>query len=130
MIRNLAITAAVALSCGVIGAMGYLHFFTPESGESTTSHSKTEAGTKDGSSVNGQSAGKSGTTPALDSSTRARASIGSSVVGYGSTPEFVERKEQITNLDQRIDRLGQQVDGIQRMLGLALPLLLRISPKS
>jgi len=34
------------------------------------------------------------------------------------------------DLKQRIDRFGEQVDRIQQLLSLAVPLLQRIAPKS
>ena len=50
MMTNLLITAAVALISGVIGAMGYSHFFGPKPGEPASSQSKTEAGSNKESS--------------------------------------------------------------------------------
>jgi hypothetical protein len=37
---------------------------------------------------------------------------------------------QFRNLNQMIDRLGERVDRLQTMLGVAVPLLQRIAPKS
>jgi hypothetical protein len=122
MLTNMLITAVVSLSCGAAGAMGYSHFFGPDSGDSHSSHSQADAGSHKESTANRKSGGGSTAESAHDPSTQASTA--------SSVQEFNELKQQITKLGQRIDRLGEQVDRSQTMLSLALPLLQRIAPKN
>ena len=48
MLSHLLITGSVALICGVLGAMGYSHFFGPKPASRASSQSKTEAGSRQG----------------------------------------------------------------------------------
>ena len=127
MITNLLTTAAVALICGVIGAMGYSHFFGSKSGDPSSSQSKTEAGSSQESNSKTRSGGGPNTDSANASSNRT--STSSAIPGSSPPEEADELKRQITNLNQRIDRLGQQVDRLQELLSLTVPLLQRITPK-
>ena len=128
MMTNLLITAAVALICGVIGAMGYSHFFGPKPGEASSSQSKTEAGSNKESGAKSKSGGGSDTESAKESGTQA--STASAIPGVSSAQEVDELKQQIRNLNQKIDRLGERVDRLQQLLSLAVPLLQRIAPKN
>ena len=74
MMTNLLITAAVALISGVIGAMGYSYFFGPKPDESSSSQSKTEAGSNKESSSKSKSGGGSNPESAQESSTQASTS--------------------------------------------------------
>ncbi len=127
-LKNLLITATVAAIFGVLGAMGYSHFFGSKSGEPSSSRSKTEAGSSQESSSKTKSDGGPNTDSANASSNRA--STSSAIPGPSSAKEADELKQQIMNLSQRIDRFGEQVDRIQQLLSLAVPLLQRIAPKS
>ena len=50
MMPNLLITAVLSLISGVIGAMGYSHFFGDKSGEPSWCQSRTEGGSNQESS--------------------------------------------------------------------------------
>ena len=128
MLKNLLITATVAAIFGVLGAMGYSHFFGSKSGEPSSSQSKTEAGSSQESSSKTMSDGGPNTDSANASSNGA--STSSPIPGSSSAKEADELKKQIMDLKQRIDRFGEQVDRIHQLLSLAVPLLQRIAPKS
>jgi len=128
MLKNLLITATVAAIFGVLGAMGYSHFFGSKSGEPSSSRSMTEAGSSQESSSKTMSDGGPNTDSANASSNGA--STSSPIPGSSSAKEAEELKRQIMDLKQRIDRFGEQVDRIHQLLSLALPLLQRIAPKS
>jgi hypothetical protein len=122
MMKNLLITAAVALVCGVIGAMAYAHFFGSKSDRSSSSQTKHEAGANQGSSSRTKSGGGS-------HAETAPTSTSSSVRGSRSAQGADALNEQIKDLTWRIDRLGERVDRLQQLLSLAVPLLQRIAPK-
>jgi len=128
MLKNLLITATVALICGVLGAMGYSHFFGSKPGEPSSSQSKTEAGSSQESSSKTKSDGGPNTDSANVSSNGA--STSSAIPGPSSAKEADELKQQIMNLNQRIDRFGERVDRLQELLSLAVPLLQRMAPKN
>ena len=71
MLKNLLITAMVAAIFGVLGAMGYSHFFGSKSGEPSSSRSKTEAGLSQESSSKTKSDGGPNTDSANASSNQA-----------------------------------------------------------
>ncbi len=120
----LLITATVALISGVVGAMGYTHYLGPKLGEHATSQSKSGTGSNTESNFKSESDGAS----AKESSTQA--STSSSIQGSSSAQDADGLKEQIKSLNRRIDRLGEQVDRVQQLLSLAVPLLQRIAPKN
>ncbi len=128
MLKNLLITAMVAAIFGVLGAMGYSHFFGSKSGEPSSSQSKTEVVSSQESSSKTMSDGGPNTDSANASSSQV--STSSPIPGSSSAKEADELKKQIMDLKQRIDRFGEQVDRIHQLLSLAVPLLQRIAPKS
>jgi hypothetical protein len=124
MFTNLLSTATVAALFGVLGAMGYSHFFGSKSGDPSSFQSKAQAELSSSS----KSDGGPNTDSAKASSNQAPTS--SAITGSSSDKEVYELKLQIMNLNQRIDRFGEQVDRIHQLLSLAVPLLQRIAPKS
>jgi cytoskeletal protein RodZ len=128
MMLNLMLTAVVALGCGVLGAMGYSHYFSPKPGESSSSQTKTDAGSKKASSPKSEAGGKGNTESAKDAGTEASAA--SSIPGLSPAQEVVELKQQIRDFNQKIDRLGERVERLQTLLSVAVPLLQRIAPKN
>jgi hypothetical protein len=108
MIKNLLITASVALVCGVIGAMGYAHFFGPKSKGSSPdqsqgksdSSSKKESGSKE----------KSGGGESKESN--AQASTTTSIPGDSSAKDADMIKQQIKELSRRVDHLRERLDGV------------------
>jgi hypothetical protein len=127
MMPNLLITAGVALMSGVIGAVGYSSLLGSKPGEPFSSRSKTEGGSSQESSSSRKSGGGSDTGSANESSTQA--STSSSSAGFGSAQQADELKQQIMNLNKRMDRIGEQIDRLQELLSLAVPLLQRLAPK-
>jgi hypothetical protein len=127
MMKNLLIMAAVALICGVIGAMGYSYYAGAKPDESSSSQSRDESASKKKSSLKPQP-GNGPTESVKKPSTQA--STLPSMPGFNSAEEVNELKQQIMNLSQRIDRLGERFDRLQELLGLAVPLLQRIAPKN
>jgi hypothetical protein len=119
-------TFAIALLAGVIGAMGYLHFFGPKPVERSSS-SQSEAKSGKDSSLKGGSDG--GTKIASGSESSTQGSTSSSIPGVSGSPEADELKQQIKTLKLKLDGLGERVDRLQHLLSLAVPLLQRISPK-
>jgi hypothetical protein len=113
MMTIVAVAAVVSLISGAIGAMGYTHYVAPKSNGSPASQSHS------GSGANSQS-------PSTRSSGETAAS-GTSELRVGD--EAAELKQQIINLNKRIERLGEQVDRLQELLSLTVPLLQRMAPK-
>ena len=87
IMMNVMITGAVALVCGVLGAMAYSHFAGPKPGEPSKSQAKTDAGSDQKSSVNGKSGGEPKTDstkrPSAQASTPASNSELNSIPGGG-----------------------------------------------
>ncbi len=127
LVTTVIVTAAVASVCGVIGAMGYLYFFGPKPGDSSSSQAKTEAGSHQESSPGAKAGGGSSRVSAQDSSTPASAA--SSIPGFNSAEEVSGLKDQIKDLNHRINRLDEELDRVEQLLSLAVPLLQRIAPK-
>ena len=125
MVLNLLVTGVVALICGALGAMGYLQFLGAKASASPAS--PFQGGSKDSPSSNTQAGGALGTESARDSSTQPPSS--SSVSGAVSSHEADALKEQITNLTRHVDRLGEEVERVEHLLSLAVPLLQRMAPK-
>jgi hypothetical protein len=123
MFGQLLITGLVALACGTAGAWGYMHFFATESGASTSKSTK-EAGS------NEQSTSKTASDAGDGSSSHQSTTSSSAASGASSSPEAGELKEDILNLSRRIDRLTQDIERLQQLMSLAVPLLQRITPKS
>jgi hypothetical protein len=127
MMMNITISAAIALACGVIGAMGYSHFFGTNS-EASSSRSTTETGKGQGSAAKSQAGSGSSTGSAQQSSVQA--SNPPSISGFSSAQEAEDLKQRLRNLNLKIDQLGEQVDRLQQLLSLTVPLLQRTVPKS
>jgi hypothetical protein len=128
LLLSLLLTGAVGLICGVIGAMGYQHYVGSKAGALGASQSHAEAGSSQLSSSKTKSEGD----PKSESAKQSSSQGPSSSPGPGSTAavEAEELKEQISNLSRRMDRLGQEVERLQQLLSLAVPILQRIAPKS
>jgi cytoskeletal protein RodZ len=118
MVKLVLVAAAVSLICGVIGAVGYTHFFAPTPRDASSSQSQTHVGSNSESKST-----RSGGTPAA----KPTAQPASGAVNVED--EAIQLKQQITSLNQRIERLGEKVDRLQELLSLAVPLLQRIAPK-
>jgi hypothetical protein len=127
IVTTVLVTAAVASFCGVASAMGYLSYFGPGSRESA-SLTRGSAGSSQQSSV--ETRPVSGPNAANTKSSGPVATPSSSSSGSGSTNELAELKQQIMSLNQRLGRLGEQVDRVQELLSLTLPLLQRMAPKN
>jgi hypothetical protein len=128
--KSLLATGAVALVCGVIGAMGYSYFFGPKPQASASTQSGKQAGSK------GESAGKSQDGAASkaelpnEASTMESSPSASAMPGEISMEDAETLNQQLAKLTARIDRLGERVDRLQELLGLAVPLLQRLAPKT
>src|SRR5262249_42085579 len=125
---SILITAVVALTCGVIGAMGYSYFSGAKAAESSASRAKSQSGSPGQSSAKTKSGAESSAEPTQGSSTPATPSSATSQVG--SAEKADELKRQISTLNQRIDQLGERIDRLQELLSLAVPLMQRIAPKN
>ncbi len=127
--RNLLVTAFVAVICGVMGAMGYLQLFGPTPGK-PLDQSKNELGSSSQTKLRTGSRGEA-TSGSSNEAPASSASVAhqSSAPGLGSTDEASELKQRIVDLNQQIARLGERVDRLQELLSLTLPLLQRIAPK-
>ncbi len=112
MMKNLLITAGVALACGVIGAMGYSYFFGPKSAgpKSKESQGKSDSGsTKDSGPEK-----KSGSAESKESGkgSNAQASTKNSIPGVSPAKDADMLKQLITDLSRRVDHLRERVDGV------------------
>jgi hypothetical protein len=125
---SLLTTAAIALICGVIGAMGYSYFFGSKSDESSAKQANSEAGSNKESSVKSKAGGGSDAESAKESSTQPPGS--SSTSGSVSRQDSDDLKQMLRTLNQRIDRVDERVDRLTELLSLAVPLLQRIAPKN
>ncbi|HZW34690.1 MAG TPA: hypothetical protein VFF52_28450 [Isosphaeraceae bacterium] len=112
MMKNLLITAAVAVIGGAIGAMGYSYFFGSKSDESSSSQSKSGSRSQKEASSKTKSGGGSNKDSGKESN--AQASTSSSIPGFSSAEDAETLKKQILDLMQRIDRLGERVDRMTR----------------
>jgi hypothetical protein len=110
MIKNLLITASVALVCGVIGAMGYAHFFGPKSKGSSPDQSqgKSDSGSKNEPGPKEKSGGGE------SKQSNAQASTTSSIPGVSPAKDADMDKQQIKDLSQRVDQLRARVDDLTR----------------
>ncbi len=114
--RNLLVTAGVALLCGVIGAVGYSYFFESrdrQSGDSSRSQGKTASAKPKNASSAGKSGG-GGTSKDSGQQSNAQASNSSAIPGFTSADDADTLKKQIVDLMQRVDRLGERVDRMTR----------------
>jgi hypothetical protein len=112
LMKHLLITASVALTCGVLGAMGFSYFFGSKSGGASPDHSKATS--------NSNSQKKSGpqkNEAGGESKQDAEGSIAqssSSLPGFTSAQDADTLKQQILGLMQRIDQLHERVDRMSR----------------
>jgi hypothetical protein len=104
--KHLAVTAGVALLCGVVGAMGYSHFFGPKSDESSTA--------KEADAKKKSTGGGSGSTADSDKELSSSAVSAATIPGFTASTDAVTLKRQIMDLMQRVDRLGERVDRMSR----------------
>ncbi len=104
--RNLLVTAGVALICGVIGAMGYSYFFESKDDKSgdSSQEKKASSSSKSGGGGNSKNSGKESNAP----------STSSAIPGFTSSDDAETLKKQIMDLMQRVDRLGERVDRMTR----------------
>ena len=106
MMKNLLITAGVALACGVIGAMGYSYFFGPKS---AGPKSKESQGKRDsGSTKESGPEKKSGSAESKESGkgSNAQASTKNSIPGVSPTTDAAMLKQLITDLSCRVEPLA------------------------
>jgi hypothetical protein len=129
MIPNLLVTAVVALTCGVIGAMGYTHFVGPNRGGASSSRLTAGAARSHKSSTPNGKAGDGTSTDAAGTSSN-QASTSSAVQESSSASDAAELRQQMRNLSHRIDQLSERLERLQTMLSLAVPLLQRLAPKN
>ncbi len=124
MMKNLLITAGVALVCGVIGAMGYAYFFGPKSKGSSSegSQGKSDSSSKKESGSKGNSGG--GESKQSGKESEAQASTTNSIPGVSSSKDGDMLKQEIKDLSQRVDHLRERVDGVTQPTD-ATPLALR-----
>ena len=129
MMKNLLITAGVALVCGVIGAMGYSYFLGPKSAGSMSreSQGKSDSGpTKDSGPEK-----KSGNaeSQALGKGSNAHASTSSSISGVSPANDAEMLKQLITDLSRRVDHLRERVDGATLPMDATPPALRKMQIK-
>ena len=119
MIKSLLITASVALVCGVIGAMGYAHFFGPKSKESSSDQSqgKSDSGSKNEPGPKGKSGGGE------SKESNGQASTTNSIPSVSPAKDADIVKQQIKELAQRVDHLRVRVDSVTRPTDATPPLL-------
>ncbi len=124
MIKSLLITAGVALVCGVIGAMGYAHFFgpKPEGSRSDQSQGESDSGSKNESGSKEKSTG--GENKASGKESNGRASTTNSIPGVSSTKDADMVKQQMKDLSRRVDNLRERVNGVTQPTD-ATPAVLR-----
>ena len=106
--------AGVGLVCGMIGAMGYVHFFGPKSKEFSSDQSQAKG--KSGSKKKSGSGEKPrrGESQKLVDASNAQALTTTSVPGVASSKGADVFKQQIKDLSQRVDRLRERVDNVTR----------------
>ncbi len=111
MMKNLLITAGVALVCGVIGAMGYAYFFGPKSAgpRSEQSQGKSDSSSKKDSGSKEKSGG--GESKKSGKASNTQASTTNSMPGVSSANDADMLKQQIKDLSRRVDHLRERVDG-------------------
>ncbi len=114
MMKNLMITAGVALLFGVLGAVGYSYFFGSKSNDSSSdqSKSKNESGSKN-QSKSKQGSG-SGSSKESGKESNSQSSNSSAIPGFTSAEDAETLKRQIMDLMQRVDRLGERIDRVSR----------------
>ena len=101
MMKNLLMTAGVALICGVIGAAGYLYFLGPKPEESPSSQKKPDSESAKEATENKKSV-FSGTESVMESNSRGA----SSIPGFTASDDADTLKKQIADLMQRVDGLS------------------------
>jgi TolA-binding protein len=109
MMKNLLMTAGVALICGVIGAAGYLYFLGAKPEESPSSQKKPDSGSAQEATEKKKS-GFSGTQSVMESNSRGA----SSIPGFTASDDADTLKKQIADLMQRVDGLSARVDRMTR----------------
>ncbi len=109
MMKNLLMTAGVALICGVIGAAGYLYFLGAKPEESPSSQKKPDSESAKEATENKKS-GFSGTESVMESNSRGA----SSIPGFTASVDADTLKKQIADLMQRVDGLSARVDRMTR----------------
>ncbi len=118
MIKQLLITAGVALVFGGIGAMGYAYFADPKSKEPSSDKAQGEgdSGSKKESGSNEKSDGGK-------SQKSAKASTADSVPGDSAGEDAQTVMHQIKDLSQRVDQLRERVDNATRPADETAPVL-------
>lgn len=120
--RNLVVTAGVALLCGVIGAVGYSYFFGSKDKQSgDSSQGKSESAKKNASSS--RKSGGGGKSKDSGKQSNSQASTSDSIPGFTSAEDADTLKKQIMDLMQRVDRLGERVDRMTRPKDQTPPVL-------
>jgi len=109
MMKNLLMTAGVALICGVIGAAGYLYFLGAKPEESPSSQKKPDSGSAQ-EATEKKKWGFSGTQSVMESNSRGA----SSIPGFTAADDADTLKKQIADLMQRVDGLSARVDRMTR----------------
>jgi hypothetical protein len=124
MMKNLLITAGVALVSGVIGAMGYAYSFGPKSKGSSPegSQAKSDSSSKKESGSKEKSGG--GESKESGKGSNAQASTTNSIPGVSSVKDADMLKQQIKELSRRVDHLRERVNGVTQPTD-ATPLALR-----
>ncbi len=123
MMKNLLITAGVSLVCGVIGAMGYAHFFGPKSEGSSSDQAQGESdsGSKNESGSKEKSTGGEGKESGKESNSRALTT--NSIPGVSLTKDADMLEQQIKDLSRRVNNLRERVDGVTQPTDATPPAL-------
>ena len=109
MMKNLLMTAGVALICGVIGAAGYLYFLGAKPEKSPSSQKKPDSESAKEATEKKKS-GFSGTESVMESNSRGA----SSIPGFTAADDADTLRKQIADLMQRVDGLSARVDRMTR----------------
>ena len=129
MMKNLLITAGVALVCGAIGAMGYSYFFGPKSKGSSSegSQSKSDSSSKKESDPKEKPGG--GESKESGKGSNAQAATKSSGPGLSPAKDADMLKQLITDLSQQVDNLRERVDGLTLPMDATPPALRKMQVK-
>ena len=124
MLKNLLITAGVALVCGVIGAMGYAYCFGPKSKGSSPKGSQGKSGSSSKKESGSEEKSGGGESKQSGKESDSQASTTNSISGVSWVKDADMLKQQIKDVSRRVDQLRERVNGVTQPTD-ATPLALR-----
>jgi hypothetical protein len=127
---TLAITVAASLVAGVVGAMAYMYLFGSKGSDSVTSHASRHSGSSTENDHGGPTSDRAAGTNQKREPGNAQSTQAISAQAAVAPAEAENLKRQVHDLTARVEHLGEDMQRLENLLSVAVPLLQRAVSKN